>query len=624
MSNVKYRGDIDGLRAVAVLSVILYHFQSGIFRGGFVGVDVFFVISGYLITSIISREMLAGQFSFIKFYERRVRRIFPALAFMLVASAIAAFVLLYPSELIDYSKSIISTLTFTSNFYFYGFRGYFLSDVETKPLLHTWSLAVEEQYYIFFPLLLLGLYRFLPRFVTAAIAVLAVLSFGLALWLMHTQQPAAFYFSPPRFWEMLAGSLLALAKIPVFPQRILREGAGAAGLFLILAAGLLYKPTTAFPGMTALAPVLGATLVIYSGSGPATLVSRLLSLRPIVFIGLLSYSLYLWHWPVAVFYHLFVERPLEPKDIVIVAPITAVLSYVSWRFVEQPARDRVAVPPRRLWIANFAISALGIVFGLWCIVASGLPLRFSPEVDRLATYLQYDDRAAYRRGTCFLDGELQTPADYDTQSCLRFSDTKPNYVLIGDSHGAHWWSGLSKTMTDVNLMQATSSGCKPLISGNGLKNCRAFMEGIYDTLGKQHPQAVIISARWVATDLPDLLATIDRLKSFGSRVYVLGPIPEYKIGLARLLATQALWGSADLAQERRVPAMKTIDEQFATALKTTGATYVSIYDLLCPPGTATCQTTTDSGVPMQWDYGHLTASGSVVLARRVAPELMPH
>ncbi|MET0748740.1 MAG: acyltransferase family protein [Rhizobium sp.] len=624
MSNVKYRGDIDGLRAVAVLSVILYHFQAGIFRGGFVGVDVFFVISGYLITSIISREMLAGQFSFIKFYERRVRRIFPALAFMLVATAIAAFVILYPSELIDYSKSVVSTLTFTSNFYFYSFRGYFLSDVETKPLLHTWSLAVEEQYYIFFPLALLALYRYCPRYVTAAVAVMAILSFGLALWLMQTQQPAAFYFSPPRFWEMLAGSLLALSKIPVFSNRLLREGAGAAGLFLILAAGLLYKPTTAFPGMHALAPVLGATLVIYAGSGPATLVSRLLSLRPLVFVGLLSYSLYLWHWPIAAFYHLLVERPLEPKDMLIVAPVTAILSYISWRFVEQPARDRVAVPARRLWVANFGISALGIVFGLWCIVGSGLPLRFSPDVDRLAAYLQYDDRAAYRRGTCFLDGELQTPAEYDRQDCLRFSDTKPNYVLIGDSHGAHWWSGLSRQLPDVNLMQATSSGCKPLVTGNGLKNCRAFMDGIYDTLGKERPQAVIISARWVETDMPDLLATIDRLKAIGSKVYVLGPIPEYKMGLARLLATQAAWGPRDLAQDRRVGAMKTIDTQFADTLKSKGVTYVSIYDLLCPPGTATCQTTTASGVPMQWDYGHLTAPGSILLAQRLAPELMPH
>ena len=624
MSNVKYRGDIDGLRAIAVLSVILYHFQSGIFRGGFVGVDVFFVISGYLITSIISREMLAGQFSFIKFYERRVRRIFPALAFMLVTSAVAAFVILYPSELIDYSKSVVSTLTFTSNFYFYGFRGYFLSDVETKPLLHTWSLAVEEQYYILFPLALLGLYRFCPRHVTAAVAALAVISFGLALWLMHTQQPAAFYFSPPRFWEMLAGSLLALAKIPVFRNRLLREGAAAAGLFLILAAALLYKPTTAFPGMHALAPVLGATLVIYAGSGPATLVSRLLSLRPFVFVGLLSYSLYLWHWPIAAFYHLLVERPLEPKDILVVAPITAILSYISWRFVEQPARDRVAVPPRRLWVANFGISALGIVFGLWCIFAAGLPLRFSPDVDRLAAYLQYDDRAAYRRGTCFLDGELQTPADYDRQDCLRFSDTKPNYVLIGDSHGAHWWSGLSRQMPDVNLMQATSSGCKPLVQGNGLKNCRAFMDGIYDTLARRHPQAVIISARWVETDMPDLLVTIDRLKSIGSKIYVLGPIPEYKIGLARLLATEALWGPSDLAQDRRVGAMKTIDSHFSDTLKSKGVTYVSIYDMLCPPGTSTCQTTTASGEPMQWDYGHLTAPGSIVLAQRLAPELMPH
>ncbi|KTR07047.1 hypothetical protein NS365_05225 [Aureimonas ureilytica] len=614
-----YREDIDGLRAIAVLSVILYHFKFTSFGGGYIGVDVFFVISGYLITGIIAREIEQGRFSFLSFYERRIRRIFPALFVVLMATAVYGLWGLYPTEYKELGGSIAATLAFASNFFFYSLSDYFRPDVEIKPLLHTWSLAVEEQYYLVFPLFLVLAYRYSRRLVVPLIVGIGLVSFALSVWLVRSQPAAAFYLSPPRFWEMLVGSFLALAPLPALRARWSREIVSILGLGAILASALFYKSGAPFPGFRALPPVLGAAAVLYAGEHGTSWVARLLSMRPMVVIGLMSYSLYLWHWPIAAFAHLWFDRPLEVQDSWVLLPLTAVLSFVSWHFVERPFRKPGVMSRSRLWATNLSLSGIGIVLGIAVLFGSGFPSRFTPQVAAMASNLEYDDAAVYRRGTCFIDSNIQSASDFSTDVCLARDPAKPNLLLIGDSHAAHLWIGLKEALPSMNVMQAASTGCKPVIGGKGLPNCVAFMNGIFERLNELHPSLVLLSGRWSPDDLPYVTATASKLKADGWNVVVSGPIVEYQIALARILADADRDHHPGLPAERLVSLPKKVDALLRERMASVSVPYVSVYELMCPNGV--CQTTTSDGDPMQWDYGHLTKQGSIELAKRIVKQL---
>jgi peptidoglycan/LPS O-acetylase OafA/YrhL len=301
-AGLKYRPDIDGLRAVAVILVVMYHLGVGFTKGGFIGVDVFFVISGYLITGIIASEVGSGTYSLLGFYERRVRRLFPALFGVLLFSSCLAYILLFPPELEYFGETLIATTTFLANILFYSGDGYFAGTRDTIPLLHTWSLAVEEQFYLLYPLVLAPLLRRDKGTLCWPIFSLTLLlSFALSLFLVKYDQSAAFYLLPPRAWELLLGCLLALGAIPELRNEKYRQLASIAGLLAILIAAGKIRGTT-FPGWAALVPCVGAAMVIHSGVKGDTIVYRVLSSRYAVFIGLISYSLYLWHWPIIAFY----------------------------------------------------------------------------------------------------------------------------------------------------------------------------------------------------------------------------------------------------------------------------------------------------------------------------------
>ncbi len=289
---VGYRPDIDGLRAVAVVLVLLYHLGVRFARGGLIGVDVFFVISGYLITSIILDDLDAGQFSLLRFYERRVRRIFPALFVVLVATTVVAVWLLLPSELTTYAKSLIAAVFFVANIFYYDLGGYFTSTAESQPLVHVWSLAVEEQFYVFFPLLLMALYRFRNGAAVApGLILIALLSLGVSIPLVYVSPDAAFYLLPPRAWELLTGCILALGIVPDVTSKFARDILAAAGLVAILVAGAVYNRSVTFPGFAALVPCLGAAAIIHCGRQRDATATKLLASRPEIFIGLISYSL---------------------------------------------------------------------------------------------------------------------------------------------------------------------------------------------------------------------------------------------------------------------------------------------------------------------------------------------
>src|SRR5271170_3095038 len=307
----RYRPEIDGLRALAILPVLLFHYRVSPFRGGFVGVDVFFVISGYLITQLIEAERREGRFSIARFYERRVRRIFPALFVMLTAATIAAAFILFPVDLVRYANSLLATAGFAANFEFWREAGYFDVAAAEKPLLHLWSIAVEEQFYLVFPALLL---LFQSRRVAITLAIF-VLSFAFAVWGVIHAPSAAFYLLPGRAWELMLGALLALHAVPFIERRWIREALAVTGIALIAIAVFGYSKDTPFPGAAALLPCLGAALVIYSSVPGITSASAVLSLPPLVFVGRISYSLYLWHWPLYVFARYFSFRDPPPGEI---------------------------------------------------------------------------------------------------------------------------------------------------------------------------------------------------------------------------------------------------------------------------------------------------------------------
>ena len=362
MTSLVYRRDIDGLRAVAVIAVVLFHFGVPGFSGGFVGVDVFFVISGYLITSIIWRQREASRFSFVEFWARRARRILPALFVMMAAVLAVGWFLMAPKDYEELGRSVRYQVMFVSNLLFMRQEGYFDAASDLKPLLHTWSLAVEEQFYFVFPLLLTLLCSRFKHWRLALFSLLLV-SFGLSVWAVAQHPEKAFFLLPMRAWELLAGAMLAVA-----PARQSRLTPGAAqgisllGMGLILVAVFGYDNSTPFPGAAALLPVLGVVALIWANEHQSTWVGRVLSTRLMVGLGLISYSWYLWHWPVFVFGSYAGAQEFGPVLTGGLIALTLILGYLSWRFVETPFRERRILAGRRqiLVAAGLGILVLGL------------------------------------------------------------------------------------------------------------------------------------------------------------------------------------------------------------------------------------------------------------------------
>ena len=612
-----YRPDIDGLRAFAVVSVVLFHLDVGIVKGGYIGVDVFFVISGYLITGILQSEIDAGQFSILRFYDRRIRRIFPALFVVILATAVAAVFLFFPPEIHDFASSVIATTLFSSNMYFMMVTDYFVASADSNPLLHTWSLAVEEQYYIVFPFLLYSLRALRQRHVVLVIGALAIASFTLSVVLVSTHQVAAFYLAPSRAWELLIGALLALKAFPKVQRTWLREALAVLGFALIVAGCLRFYRNMPFPGALALAPCMGAALLIQAGAAGQTLIGRFISARPIIFIGVISYSLYLWHWPIIVFFQLWWVKPIGGAEVLGVFLVSCAAATLSWHFIERPFRQKTLTASPSVLRGMALTSMVGYcVLGIGLIASGGLAFAFPKEVVRLANYVHYDERTAYRRGTCFIDSHTSPLSDFAPMTCLARSHVKRNLLVVGDSHAAHLWRGLTAVLPSVQILQVTATGCKPVFGTRGHSTCVALINrALEDEIATGTIDAVLLSARWENDDVAPLVATVDRLAPHVRRVYVSGPIVEYRENLPRLLARSAQEEDPELLITARLDAQRQVDERLAVALEGHPVVYLSAYRVLCGKGTKACRTMTDDGVPVQWDYGHLTAEGSEYLAK---------
>ena len=383
---MKYRAEIDGLRALAVLPVILFHAGFEWFSGGFVGVDVFFVISGYLITTIIITEMAEGKFSIVNFYERRARRILPALFFVMLACLPFAWLWLNPNDLRDFGISLIAVSTFSSNILFFMEGGYFGTAAELKPLLHTWSLAIEEQYYILFPIFLMLTWRLGIKWILILLSIAFFASLGYAQLRVDTYPSATFFFLGTRGWELLVGVFAAfyLKFNTHLKSHFVNQSLSLLGFGMIVYSIIVFDKTTPFPSLYALVPTIGTGLLILCAV-PKTFIHKLLSLKFIVGMGLISYSAYLWHQPLLAFARHRIFGELSELILIALCLISLVMAWFSWRYVEKPFRNREQIDRRSIFIFSGCLPIIFIIIGLSIDHKSGFNGRYSEEVQPYLT-----------------------------------------------------------------------------------------------------------------------------------------------------------------------------------------------------------------------------------------------
>lgn len=494
----KYRADIDGLRAVAVLPVVLFHAGFEAFSGGFVGVDVFFVISGYLITIILITELEVNDFSFRRFYERRARRILPALFFVMALTLPAAWLWMLPGQLDGYFQSIIYVVLFSSNVLFWQEHGYFTGAAELKPLLHTWSLAVEEQFYVLFPILLLLLWKLGRRTAALIIIVLALISLGLSEWAWRNTPVANFYLAPTRAWELLAGSLCAFAMVGKAPRS--SDVLSALGLALIALSILFYDATTPFPSLYAVPPVLGASLIILFGAQQGW-TTRLLTSRPLVGIGLISYSTYLWHQPLFAFARIRTVREPTPELMFALAALSLVLGWATWRWVERPFRigPHGKFPKPVSILAMSVIASVALVSVGWLGgTKDGAEGRFDPVV--LEVLDTANDRAEW---TCLYTPFTPLPQGVVDDCITPNGAGDVHAMLIGDSHSLSISSEVGSALSarDIGYYNLSYPGCPPL-TGLGTRDlnhthdCDGFMQTALTHAATLGVEAVVMTARF--------------------------------------------------------------------------------------------------------------------------------
>ncbi|MDB5325960.1 MAG: oatA 2 [Phycisphaerales bacterium] len=641
---VGYRPEIDGLRALAVSIVVLFHAGLG-FPGGYVGVDVFFVISGFLITSLILKDLAARQFSIVGFYELRCRRIIPASVFVsLVVLAVATYVML-PLDLEWLGRSAIAHAACLANVFFYQqSTQYFGGEASTFPLLHMWSLAVEEQFYVLFPVLLIVCAKVARTRQRPAIVVmtagLATVSFAASIWYTKSAPTAAFFLLPSRAWELLLGALLAMGPRPA-ASRAVREICSWMAVLAVALPAVLYGPKTAFPGLAALPPCLGAAMFIWSCRGrpvqsaddtaifQQTWIGRVFSLPPFVFIGAISYSLYLWHWPALVLAKYWHVVPLPMAARLLMVALTVGLSAASWRWIERPFRRRTLGRSRSAIFA-FTVVALASVAGLGSVfqAKAGLPKRFSTAVQ---------DFDATRRELLIPSQLHNTNPQHDQLPMFGAGgkDAPIAALLWGDSHAAAALPAFDAIFKARGLSgrAAIRSSTAPLLDyvvsptvGMGDRS-PIYNKAVLDYIARHHIQTVYLTAFWTRdienspAKLIDAIGhTIDALRKLGVQIYILQQVPTYAFDIPVALSTESRRGQA-IAGWR-----KTFDQHHAAqaVMYDLAARFTAPDCTFIDPATAFRQTDSkdlavmDRGRSLYHDDNHLSRWG----ARRVLGPLL--
>ncbi len=617
MHRLTYRPDIDGLRAIAVLGVLFFHAGLGC-QGGFVGVDVFFVISGFLITSLILRDLREGTFSFVDFWARRIRRIVPALAVMILAVIVAGYYLLLPKEYEILGNQIISLILCCSNIKFWRENGYFCDASDLKPTLHTWSLSVEEQFYFIIPIALFLLFRFQhKKFALPLIVMTCVISFATSVYASIHHPTANFYLLPTRAWELGVGSLLAFAGPIKNPK--LREFSSFIGLTLIIGCYFLFPEGVSFPGASALPPVLGAALLIWSGIGQDHLptINRLLTLKQIVGIGLISYSLYLWHWPIIVFFRWHtLGLPLVGITPFYVLLSSTTCGYLSWKYVEKPFRTRDLRKQKvdmRLFLLPLVILITGTSIAL--SFSAGAPYRINQEKR---------DKIADLKESNTMSTSTTIESTVANQPVLRLgnANAKPNFMLLGDSHAKMLEKSLNDLCYNKNLCFFSLAKAGPkgkLLANKDIDRNRQIVEFIETS----DITDVLIAARWtwyfgngsdfppeaeevVVSELRELLTSIKRA---GKRVTLLSEVPCQPYGdIYNSIVTQAYI-------KRRLEDLPRISLAEHRNFNSTNDRILNSLQTRILDPAKTCFNDNDTsivhmnGMPLYWDDDHLNNWG---------------
>ena len=592
----RYRPEVDGLRALAVVPVILFHAGFAAFAGGFVGVDVFFVISGYLIASIIVEEMRGGRFSFGQFFERRARRIIPALYAVIVVTIPLGWLFMLPDNFENFGQSVVATVGVSNNILLFKTSGYWDLANEFKPLLHTWSLGVEEQFYLVFPLLLLALVPRGKRATAWVLAVVAVLSLVSVQWFVATKPLAAFHLLPMRAWELLIGAIFAVTRSSEAPHQVSRGGIASAlswlGLALILAPVFVYDASTPFPGVTALPPTVGTLLVIMFAS-ESNAVGRMLSSRVLVGIGLASYSAYLWHQPLFAFIRLL--SPEEPATGVWLAAIaaTTLLSFLSWRFVERPFRSRERFSRTAIFALTIVVGAVLVGAGFAIDRTSGFPGRLSViggSIDGGGRQAQaaYVDRAFKLRTERFAD------------------DGRRKVLVLGNSYARDFLNMVAEN----GYMKGCELSYEP-VSRIEEFSCIRDMQRLPPSLGQRLPNCDVLVLVMPIFDSECLAEDIAWLKSLGvPQVVVLGTKnfgwnPNAVLGM-----------SPEAAKAFRAKVLPEVSESNARARE--GAPegcFVDVLALVADPD-GRVPVLTPAGEIISEDGGHLTRAGAKFVGER--------
>ncbi len=597
---MKYRREINGIRALAVVSVILFHAGFTAFSGGFFGVDIFFVISGYLITKLIAEELENGTFSLLNFYERRVRRIIPALLFVMLCTLPFAWFWMIPQDLEDFSRSLISIPFFLSNFLFYSTSDYFSTSSEFKPLIHTWSLAVEEQYYILFPLFLMFIWKLGKKWSIFLLSIIAIASFIIAKNNSLTKPLFAFYMLQSRAFEILIGSITALLfkykkelfnkkfslKIEKYKLKI-EQSLSFAGLAMMIYAILFFDKNTQNVTFFSLIPVIGTALVLAFATNN-NFVGKLLGYKIFVGIGLISYSAYLWHQPLLAFARLkTIDNNLSQIFLIFLCLISFLLAFFSWKYIENPFRNKSKITRKILFISTLSISLILILIGLTIFKNNGFKNRLNSEQQKIISFQNNDDlRKQVRENICSLEPEY-TFHDFKPECYI--GKTNNTYLIWGDSLAATSYIGLKSIHDDT--LQLTASSCHPIIDKNfpDRPNCYNINNFAKEKISKLKLKKIFLQASWISNSdqknlVQNIIKTIEFIKKASpqSQIIIIGSLPSWEQVLPKLILRKnlSLYGEKYIKLPN-YKKLKELDEKLKTLEKFENVKFISALDQMC-------------------------------------------
>jgi peptidoglycan/LPS O-acetylase OafA/YrhL len=627
-----YRPDIDGLRAIAVLLVLFHHAFPLMLPSGFIGVDLFFVISGFLITTIIFQNLENGKFSFLDFYVRRINRIFPALILVLAACLVYGWFSLLPADYKQLGKHTVAGATFLSNFAFWYESGYFDGDSKLKPLLHLWSLGVEEQYYIFWPLIAWLAWKRKVNLLILCLALLAA-SFVANLAIVQSNPVAAFFSPVSRSWELLIGSILAYVKLHTKNKKenentdhATRNNLSAWLGVCLLAIGVVFiNPERLYPGFWAMLPELTAYLLI--SAGPHAWLNRVvLSNRLFRWIGLISFPLYLWHWPLLVFAKQSSAQQPSFQLILLMVAISVALAWLTYLLVEGPIRFGKGNGRRKAIFLSLLMIVIAYT-GFNIYKRDGLSFRMPPALQKIAAFSNdYDKDSNFECMIGMGDSTSENPRE-----CFRsIGNGNKSILLWGDSYAWAMYAGINKVAAPkANVYLMSKASCPPLLADELFKesNCNAQNARVIDIIKNEKYDQVVLIARWdqwkYQSDqyIPNISKTIDHLKLMGvKQIYVIGPPPEWHPGLQVVLVKQALRDKlthklADRISEG-VTTSPELDQQLQQLAQEKKISYISLLNILCNQDGCITKAGNEPEDLIGYDDGHFSRKGGAFVAKQ--------